>query len=554
VSVETLGRMRRITLRLVASVSLIAALAVVPGPASGADAYAGYINDHTYVQTRYGSIYVQYWKPLRGRAPVLLSMSPYRYLYGYLDPTGRVDPMKDYYSNTYVPRGYARAYADLLGTGYSDGCWDYGGAKEAEAGAAVVEWLAAQPWSTGKIGMIGTSYDGAIQLETAALAPPHLAAIVPQEPVSSWYHYNYEAAVTHNSTDDDVGLADTGYPIGTPDLFDLVLSRTPNTDPNRSPQAHAANVADRASECEAIEHNYRGHIADPSYGSFWQERDWSLRASRVRAAVLLQHGWRDYNTKPDQFWRFWTALPRTLDKRVLLGRWNHTDVFAGAPSYATPPINSAKYLAAFLDVHLKGKSPTLLARFPRILTEGSDEVWRTTLPAALRPTTWRFGEDASFVNSGMETSKIFKNLPGGMATPAMAVWATPTFRKPARIVGPGFVAATTAVMGLRGQLDATLLDVDPSGAAKVLTLGLADLRYYEDPAAPHSLEPGEAMSVRVRLRPIDAVVAAGHHLEVVLAGSEAMWGVPDPEVGQQYTLSHVTLSMPITTTGNVYRR
>jgi X-Pro dipeptidyl-peptidase len=538
---------------LLAAVSLIAALAVVPGPAAGADPYAGYVNSHSYVPTRYGSIYVQYWKPVRGKAPVILSMSPYRYLYAYPDPTGSVDQMTDYYSDTFLPRGYARAYADLLGTGFSDGCWDYGGAKEAEAGAAVVEWLAAQPWSTGKIGMIGTSYDGAIQLETATLAPPHLAAIVPQEPVSSWYHYNYEAAVTHNSTDDDVGVADTGYPIGTPDLFDLVLSRTPNTDPGISPEAHAANLADRASECEAIEHNYRGHVADPSYGSFWMERDWSLRASRVRAAVLLQHGWRDSNTKPDQFWRFWAALPASLDKRVLLGRWNHTDVFAGPPDYATPPIDAGKYLAAFFDVHLKGKSPSLLASFPRILTEGSDEKWRTTLPTALRPTTWRF-PPGSFVNTGAETSKIFKTLPGGMKTPAMATWTTPALAKPVRIVGPSFVTASTAVMGVRGQLDATLLDVDATGTARVLTLGLLDLRYYEDPAAPRSIRPGEPMSVRLRLRPIDVVVGAGHHLELVLTGSEAVWGVPDPEVGQDYTLTHVSLSVPTTSTGAVYRR
>jgi X-Pro dipeptidyl-peptidase len=546
--------MRRITLRLVAAVSLLAALAVVPGSAIGADPYAGFVNEHTYVQTRYGSIYVQYWRPVRGRAPVILSMSPYRYLYAYPDPTGRVDEMKDYYSDTFLPRGYVRAYADLLGTGFSDGCWDYGGPKEAEAGAAVVEWLGTQPWSTGKVGMIGTSYDGAIQLETATLAPRHLAAIVPQEPVSSWYHYNYEAAVTHNSTDDDVGVADTGYPIGTPDLFDAVLSRTPNDDPDRPAQDHATNMVDRLGECGLIEHNLRGHIANPSYGLFWRQRDWSLRASNVRAAVLLQHGWRDSNTKPDQFWRFWEALPASLDKRVLLGRWNHTDVFSSPPSYATPPIDSAKYLAAFFEVHLKGKSPSLLAKFPRILSEGSDEVWRTTLPTTLSPTTWRFADEGSFVNSGLETSKIFKEMPGGMATPAMAVWATPALKKPVRIVGPSFVTATTALMGIRGQLDATLLDVDAEGTAKVMTLGLLDLRYSGDNVAPRPLQPGKATEVRVRLRPIDAVVAAGHHLELVLTGSESVWGVPDPEFGQQYTLSNVALSVPLTTTGDRYRR
>jgi hypothetical protein len=62
------------------------------------------------------------------------------------------------------------------------------------------------------------------------------------------------------------------------------------------------------------------------------------------------------------------------------------------------------------------------------------------------------------------------------------------------------------------------------------------------------------MEVHLRLRPIDQIVAAGHHLELVLTGSEAVWGIPDAEAGQPYTLSHVSLSLPMTTTGDAYRR
>ena len=46
------------------------------------------------------------------------------------------------YGKRYVPRGYARAVADVIGTRNSSGCWDYGGAKEQQSGVDLVNFLA----------------------------------------------------------------------------------------------------------------------------------------------------------------------------------------------------------------------------------------------------------------------------------------------------------------------------------------------------------------------------------------------------------------------------
>ena len=501
-------------------------------------AYPGFVDETTYVSTPYGAIRVEMHRPAKGRMPVILQMSPYRYLYTRLRADG---VPTSYYSDRYAPKGYATAFADLLGTGESDGCWDYGGASEAAAGAAVVEWLGTRQWSNGKVGMVGTSYDGAIQAEIATLAPKHLAAIVPQEPVTSWYGYNYDHAVTHNSTDDDESAGDTGYPVGTPDLFDFGLGRTPNTDPDRSPQEHAANLADRTGECESVEHNYRGHLADPSYTGFWQERDWALRAGNVKAAVLMQHGWRDFNTKPDNFTRYWLGLK--TDKRAIVGQWNHTDVFA-SPRKGTP-VDFRTYLDDFFARHLKGEKAPGLDRVPRELSQAFDGKWRSCLPLKVTPTVLAFpGEAQTFVNSGTETSKVFKNEPVG-TDPGTTAYEGQPLKKAVRLVGGGTVTAEVTVEGVRGQLDATLLDVAPDGTSRVLTLGLLDLRYAGSLAAPKSLVPGVPTRATVTLRPQDAVIAAGHHLALVLAGSEAVWGVPDPVVGQLYTVQNVVLRLPL---------
>src|SRR5687767_14799417 len=114
--------------------------------------------------------------------PVILTYSPYNTL-------SEPNPSNDGIATRYVPRGFARAKADLLGTRGSGGCWDYGGNREITSGIDVVKSLAAQPWSTGKVAMIGGSYEGTTANMVAARGPqvPQLVGIVPISAISHWY-------------------------------------------------------------------------------------------------------------------------------------------------------------------------------------------------------------------------------------------------------------------------------------------------------------------------------------------------------------------------------
>src|SRR5688500_2708069 len=105
--------------------------------------------------------------------------SPYSTL---LEP----EPAKDGVGMDWVPKGYARAVADVLGTRGSTGCWDYGGPDEQQAGVDVVKHLAAQPWSNGNVGMMGVSYEGTTATMVAARGDdvPELKAIVPIAAIS----------------------------------------------------------------------------------------------------------------------------------------------------------------------------------------------------------------------------------------------------------------------------------------------------------------------------------------------------------------------------------
>ena len=87
----------------------------------------------------------------------------------------------------WVARGYVVVNADLRGWGTSDGKPDVLSAQEGRDVHDLVEWAAAQPWSTGKVGMNGVSYLAISQWAGAATRPPHLAAICPWEGFTDLY-------------------------------------------------------------------------------------------------------------------------------------------------------------------------------------------------------------------------------------------------------------------------------------------------------------------------------------------------------------------------------
>ena len=96
----------------------------------------------------------------------------------------------------FVRRGYVYVIPDERGLGKSEGAW-HGpfSVQEQEDGHDIVEWIAEQPWCSGKVGMMGISWFGMIQRFVAAQAPPHLAAIFPYEAANDLYGVAYEGGV-----------------------------------------------------------------------------------------------------------------------------------------------------------------------------------------------------------------------------------------------------------------------------------------------------------------------------------------------------------------------
>ncbi|MGC1271428.1 MAG: CocE/NonD family hydrolase [Croceibacterium sp.] len=156
----------------------------------------------------------------------------------------------------WCPRGYAVVFADPRGAWLSEGDLRHNGLGEGEDCYDCIEWLAALPWTNGKVGMTGVSYLAAIQYLVAALRPPHLAALNPWEGFLDWYR----DFARHG------GIRETGFvPRGSSNLR-FGLSRYEDT---------AANV-----------------IAHPLMDDYWRSKEVDVESIEIPAYVVAS--WSDH--------------------------------------------------------------------------------------------------------------------------------------------------------------------------------------------------------------------------------------------------------------------
>ena len=133
-----------------------------------------------------------------GKYPALFSTSP------YMKDIQRKPPHWSHAIESgatafYVPKGYVHVVAQGRGAGLSQGKWEWFGNNERTDGFDCIEWIAQQPWCTGKVGMIGDSYWSWTQYHAAIAQPPHLACICQQDSTPDFYRdVTYQGGVFHH--------------------------------------------------------------------------------------------------------------------------------------------------------------------------------------------------------------------------------------------------------------------------------------------------------------------------------------------------------------------
>ncbi len=515
----------------VSMLALILALAL-PGVALGAEP----VFEKYKVPTVGGAeINVEVMRPADNPdAPVILTYSPYNTLSETTTPNLANDDIGQHF----LEKGYARAVADVLGTRNSSGCWDYGGADEQQSGVDLVNFLSAQPWTNGKVAMIGGSYDGTTATMVAARGAevPGLAAIVPIAGISRWYGYAYGDGVRYFLNSE----RPTDEGIDTPLAFDFGLTRTPPTDP--SDPLFAQKLASRANPCESADHTVKGYDRTPDYDDFWLERDYRKDAANIQAAALVAHGWQDYNVKQEEGVDLYRALTNTPFKRLYMWQAGHSSPGAD---------NWQPLLDRFFDHTLLGVDNGVDTE-PPVITEGRSATQRSTgfrTEAAwpppdtqnrrlfLRPdgTLTRRPESgtASFRDLSTSTEERSTRMPA-----AESDWlffrggplATDT-----RMTGSARLELSVVVDRASAHLTPLLVDVAPDGTTKTVSRGFLNLLYRDGLASANPVPPGWPVRATVTFKPQDQTFEAGHSIGLIVQGSNTVWAVPD-DPGAGYTL------------------
>lgn len=208
--------------------------------------------------------------------------------------------------NEWVKRGFIVVHSSSPGTGLSQGSPTVGGENESLAPKAVIEWLSGKDngyttpdgnekvkafWSTGKVGMTGTSYNGTLPIAAATTGVEGLKAIIPVAPNTSYYHYyrsNGLVRAPGGYLGEDVDV-----------LFDFIHSG------DESKRAH--NI--REVRQKEIEANIDRKTGD--YNEFWKGRDYIHRAGNIKAALLMAHGFNDWNVMPEHSLRIYEVVKKS---------------------------------------------------------------------------------------------------------------------------------------------------------------------------------------------------------------------------------------------------
>src|SRR3954454_5045915 len=252
------------------------------------------------------------------KTPVILAIGPYFNHTGQTGASdGAYDPsatepnerFKDMIEEGHVfAKGYSVVFADLRGFGASAGCNDFGGVGEQSDVKSAVEWASSQPWSTGKVGMWGKSYDGWTEVMGLATKPKGLAAAVIMSPIIDGYRTLYMNGVHYAA----------GW-YATPGLYQSqdATPGSPTDDPaytqgwvmGMNPVCYAGNFLEQNLEI------------DRDTTGFWRSRDLVPRASGSTVPVLWSHGFDDANTKPNNFLDVFSRLKGP--HRAWFGQYYH---------------------------------------------------------------------------------------------------------------------------------------------------------------------------------------------------------------------------------------
>jgi X-Pro dipeptidyl-peptidase len=453
----------------------------------------------------------------------------------------------------WVPRGFAVVHSSSPGTGFSGGCPTVGGDNESLAPKAVIDWLCGRAkgyttpdgteevvatWCTGKVGMIGTSYNGTLPLAAATTGVAGLEAIIPIAPNTSYYHYyRSNGLIRHPGgyMGEDIDV-----------LYDFINSGNPE-------RREWCNQHVREGELR------KGHDrVSGDYNAFWAGRDYLEDLAPMQAATLMAHGFNDWNVMPEHSVRIYVALKQ---KGVPCMAYFHQGGHGGPPPM--PLMN--RWFTRFLHGIDNGVEKDQRAW---IVREGDKRTEPTAYadypnPAAA-PVTLHLlqggsatGGLATEPKADQQTESLVDDVsvPGAKLaqaeqSPHRLLYATPVLQEPVHLSGTAKIAIRLACDKPAANLSIWLVSLPWTEKGRitdnVITRGWADPQNHASLTKGEPLVPGKMYDLKFDLQPDDQIVSKGERIGLMIFSSDhdfTLW----PPAGTRLTvdLDATSLELPV---------
>ncbi len=469
--------------------------------------------------------------------------------------TGERPIISNYHIETWVPRGYVVVHSSSPGTGRSQGAPTVGGDNESLAPKAVIDWLTGRIpgytsidgneevkafWSTGKVGMTGTSYNGTIPLAAATTGVEGLEAIIPIAPNTSYYHYYRSNGLVRSPggyLGEDIDV-----------LFDFIHSG------DESKRAYN-NATVRDQEMK----NGMDRITG-DYNDFWAGRDYLNDMKPMKAALLMSHGFNDWNVMPEHSFRIYEAAKaKGLPAQI----YYHQDGHGGPPPMKLMNRWFTKYLhgvdngvendpsAWIVRENDEMGNPTPYKEYPN--PEASD------VTLFLKPGAPAQGSLSLEKSSNPGTEKLVDNYSFSGATLAQAeitnhrlIYLTPELKKEIHISGTAKVTVALSSSKPAANLSVWLVSLPWTDGRKpritdnIITRGWADPQNHKSLTTSEPLVAGKFYDVTFNLMPDDQIIPKGQQIGLMIFSSDkefTLWPAPGTEL--TVDLNSTTINLPI---------
>ncbi|WP_246125998.1 Xaa-Pro dipeptidyl-peptidase [Bizionia myxarmorum] len=456
---------------------------------------------------------------------------------------------------TWVPRGYIVVHSSSPGTGLSQGAPTVGGINESLAPKAVIDWLNGRAkgyttpdgdeaveafWSTGKVGMTGTSYNGTIPLAAATTGVEGLEAIIPIAPNTSYYHYYRSNGLVRSPggyLGEDIDV-----------LYDFI---------------HSGDESKRAYNNKTVRDTEMKNGLDRltgDYNDFWAGRDYLNQMKPMKAALLMSHGFNDWNVMPEHSYRIYKAAKEQgLPSQIYYHQFGH-----GGP----PPMSMMnRWFTHYLHGVDNGvendakawivrendnmQKPTAYKDYPNpdakqvVMYLGKGGMIAGNLQANKDKKQGKevLVDDATISGNDLAQAEKSKNR---------LLYVSPILTEDLHISGVPQISVTLASSKPAANLSVWLVSL-PWNSEKgtkitenIITRGWADPQNHKSISESEPLKPGKFYTVTFDLQPDDQVIPKGQQIGLMIFSSDSQFTIlPKPGTELTIDLDKTTLQLPI---------